>query len=81
MDHTLRPTLTVQYVHYRRGTVAVRRLCTRLDAEKVYRDFALILEGEADLESATILVQVDNPILITLPFSMKRSIIAFSHGF
>ncbi|KAG6542133.1 hypothetical protein Mapa_016485 [Marchantia paleacea] len=49
----------------KRGTLAVRRLCTLLDAEKVYRDFALILEGEADLESATIMVQALNLILLT----------------
>ncbi|OAE25279.1 hypothetical protein AXG93_4642s1000 [Marchantia polymorpha subsp. ruderalis] len=56
---------TVPGLLEKRGTVAVRRLCTRLDAEKVYRDFALILEGEADLESATILVQALNLILLT----------------
>jgi vacuole morphology and inheritance protein 14 len=42
----------------RRGTLAVRRLCTLLGAEKVYRELATILEGEADLEFATIMVQV-----------------------
>jgi vacuole morphology and inheritance protein 14 len=29
-----------------------------LDAERVYRELATILEGEADLEFATIMVQV-----------------------
>ena len=39
--------------------MALRRLCTLLDAERVYRELATIFEGEADLEFATIMVQVN----------------------
>lgn len=42
----------------RRGTLALRRLCTLLDAERVYRELATIFEQENDLEFATIMVQV-----------------------
>jgi hypothetical protein len=42
----------------RRGTLALQKLCTLLGAERVYRELATILEGEADLEFATIMVQV-----------------------
>ncbi|CAM6095577.1 unnamed protein product [Calypogeia fissa] len=49
----------------RRGTLAVRRLCTLLDAERVYRELASILEAEADLDFATIMVQALNLILLT----------------
>lgn len=43
---------------YRRGTLALRRLCTLLDAERVYRELATIFEQETDLEFATTMVQV-----------------------
>ena len=36
----------------------VRRLCVLLDAEQVYREFSMILEGEDDLNFASIMVQV-----------------------
>ncbi|XP_002984143.2 protein VAC14 homolog [Selaginella moellendorffii] len=49
----------------RRGTLALRRLCVLLDAETVYRELATILEGEADLEFATVMVQALNLILLT----------------
>lgn len=45
-------------VECRRGTLALRRLCTLLDAERVYRELATIFEQETDLEFATIMVQV-----------------------
>jgi vacuole morphology and inheritance protein 14 len=38
--------------------LALRWLCTLLDSERVCRELAAILEGEADLEFATIMVQV-----------------------
>lgn len=50
---------------YRRGTLALRRLCQLLDAERVYRELATILEGEADLEFATIMVQVGSLVIQT----------------
>lgn len=36
----------------------VRRLCVLLDAERVYREFSLILEGESDLDFSSVMVQV-----------------------
>nr|PNR49916.1 hypothetical protein PHYPA_011813 [Physcomitrium patens] len=51
----------------RRGTLALGRLCQLLGAERVYRELATILEGEADLEFATIMVQALNLILLTAP--------------
>lgn len=43
----------------------MRRLCQLLDAERVYRELATILEGEADLEFATIMVQVGSLVVRT----------------
>lgn len=42
----------------RRGALIIRRLCVLLDAERVYREFSTILEGEADLDFASTMVQV-----------------------
>lgn len=42
---------------FRRGALIVRRLCVLLDAERVYREFSIILEGE-DLDFASVMVQV-----------------------
>jgi hypothetical protein len=36
----------------------LRRLCVLLDAERVYRELGSILEGEADLEFASLMIQV-----------------------
>ncbi|KAI8538718.1 hypothetical protein RHMOL_Rhmol09G0125800 [Rhododendron molle] len=41
----------------KRGALIVRRLCVLLDAERVYRELSTILEGECDLDFATIMVQ------------------------
>jgi len=49
----------------KRGPLALRWLCTLLDSERVCRELAAILEGEADLEFATIMVQALNLILLT----------------
>ncbi|XP_020277156.1 protein VAC14 homolog isoform X1 [Asparagus officinalis] len=56
----------------KRGALIVRRLCVLLDAERVYREFSMILEGEDDLGFASIMVQVPvclalNLILLTSP--------------
>ncbi|KAH9320795.1 hypothetical protein KI387_015434, partial [Taxus chinensis] len=48
-----------------RGTLILRRLCVLLDAEKVYRELSTILEGEADLDFASVMVQALNLILLT----------------
>ncbi|XP_038702161.1 protein VAC14 homolog isoform X2 [Tripterygium wilfordii] len=41
----------------KRGALIIRRLCVLLDAEKVYRELSTILEGESDLDFASIMVQ------------------------
>lgn len=42
----------------RRGALIIRQLCVLLNAERVYRELSTILEGESDLEFASIMVQV-----------------------
>ncbi|KAK1413718.1 hypothetical protein QVD17_35496 [Tagetes erecta] len=49
----------------KRGALIIRQLCVLLDAERVYRELSTILEGEADLDYASILVQALNLILLT----------------
>nr|GEU63934.1 protein VAC14 homolog [Tanacetum cinerariifolium] len=49
----------------RRGSMIICRLCVLLDAERVYRELSTILEGEADLDYASTLVQALNLILLT----------------
>ncbi|KAG6759502.1 hypothetical protein POTOM_035983 [Populus tomentosa] len=49
----------------KRGALIIRRLCVLLDAERVYRKLSTILEGEADLDFASIMVQALNLILLT----------------
>ncbi|KAF5184427.1 Two-component response regulator orr21 [Thalictrum thalictroides] len=49
----------------KRGALIIRRLCVLLDAERVYLELSAILEGEADLDFASIMVQALNLILLT----------------
>ncbi|CAN1796521.1 Protein VAC14 homolog [Linum perenne] len=49
----------------KRGALIIRRLCVLLDAERVYRELSKILEGEADLDFASMMVQALNLILLT----------------
>ncbi|KAL1828988.1 hypothetical protein ACET3Z_007400 [Daucus carota] len=49
----------------KRGALIIRRLCVLLDAERVYREVSTILEGESDLDFASIMVQALNLILLT----------------
>ncbi|XP_031121826.1 protein VAC14 homolog isoform X2 [Ipomoea triloba] len=49
----------------KRGALIVRRLCVLLDAERVYRELSTILEGESDLDFASMMVQALNLILLT----------------
>jgi vacuole morphology and inheritance protein 14 len=42
----------------RRGALIICRLCVLLNAERVYRELSTILEGESDLDFASIMVQV-----------------------
>ncbi|KAF8524585.1 vacuolar protein 14 C-terminal Fig4p binding-domain-containing protein [Hysterangium stoloniferum] len=50
-----------------RGSLIIRQLCVSLNAERIYRTFAEILEKEEDLEFASVMVQKLNIILITSP--------------
>ncbi|XP_034223653.1 protein VAC14 homolog isoform X4 [Prunus dulcis] len=45
----------------KRGALIIRRLCVLLDAERVYRELSTILEGESDLDFASIMVQLLEP--------------------
>ncbi|KAK1416027.1 hypothetical protein QVD17_31815 [Tagetes erecta] len=49
----------------KRGALIIRRLCVLIDAERVYRELSTILEGEADLDFASTMVQALNLILLT----------------
>ncbi|XP_059291696.1 protein VAC14 homolog isoform X1 [Lycium ferocissimum] len=49
----------------KRGALVIRRLCVLLDAERIYRELSTILEGESDLDFASIMVQALNLILLT----------------
>ncbi|KAF7827579.1 protein VAC14-like protein isoform X1 [Senna tora] len=49
----------------KRGALIIRRLCVLLDAERVYRKLSTILEGESDLDFASVMVQALNLILLT----------------
>ncbi|MED6180530.1 PtdIns(3,5)P(2) sythesis regulation factor, variant 3 [Stylosanthes scabra] len=49
----------------KRGALIIRRLCVLLNAERVYRELSTILEGEPDLDFASIMVQALNLILLT----------------
>ncbi|XP_062171505.1 protein VAC14 homolog [Alnus glutinosa] len=49
----------------KRGALIIRRLCVLLNAERVYRELSTILEGESDLDFASIMVQALNLILLT----------------
>ncbi|GFZ21287.1 ARM repeat superfamily protein [Actinidia rufa] len=49
----------------KRGALIIRRLCVLLDAERVYCELSTILEGESDLDFASLMVQALNLILLT----------------
>ncbi|XXG81811.1 hypothetical protein AAC387_Pa09g2376 [Persea americana] len=49
----------------KRGTLIIRQLCVLLDSERVYRELSSILEGETNLEFASVMVQALNLILLT----------------
>ncbi|GJN87777.1 hypothetical protein Rhopal_000732-T1 [Rhodotorula paludigena] len=50
-----------------RGSLIIRQLCGSLNAERIYRTCAEILEKDEDLEFASIMVQNLNLIMITAP--------------
>lgn len=54
----LKPITGFCLLLFRRGALIVRRLCVLLDAERVFREFSTILEGEDDLNFASTMVQV-----------------------
>ncbi|XP_048428893.1 protein VAC14 homolog isoform X2 [Pyrus x bretschneideri] len=65
----------------KRGALIIRRLCVLLDAERVYRELSTILDGESDLDFASVMVQALNFILLTsselaeLRDLLKRSLV------
>ncbi|KAF9605530.1 hypothetical protein IFM89_017549, partial [Coptis chinensis] len=48
----------------KRGALIIHRLCILLDAERVYLELSTILEGEADLDFASIMVQLFTKVKI-----------------
>ncbi|KAL0005217.1 hypothetical protein SO802_012778 [Lithocarpus litseifolius] len=63
----------------KRGALIIRRLCVLLDAERVYRELSTILEGELDLDFASIMVQALNLILLTSSeLSLLRNLLKHS---
>lgn len=50
-----------------RGSLIIRQLCLHLNAEKIFRTLAEILERDDDLEFAGMMVVKLNMILITSP--------------
>ena len=48
-----------------RGTMIVRNLCLKLDAEKIFMNLSKILLGEKDLTFASVMIQTLNHILLT----------------
>ncbi|KAF9589137.1 hypothetical protein IFM89_019453 [Coptis chinensis] len=71
--------------HERRGALIIHRLGILLDAERVYLELSTILEGEADLDFASIMVQLftkvkivdSSPKLVMLLLARRR---IKSHG-
>ncbi|BAT72722.1 protein VAC14 homolog [Vigna umbellata] len=65
----------------KRGALIIRRLCVLLNAERVYRELSTILEGESDLDFASIMVQALNLILLTsselseIRYLLKQSLV------
>lgn len=50
---------------HRKGNITLRRLCTNLDPERVFRELARLLTEETDSDFADTMVQVLNLILVT----------------
>lgn len=48
-----------------RGTMIVRNLCLKLDAEKIFMNLSKILLHEKDLTFASVMIQTLNHILLT----------------
>ncbi|KMZ69626.1 VAC14-like protein [Zostera marina] len=49
----------------KRGSLIIRRLCVLLNAERIYKEFAAVLEEETNYNFAATMVQVLNLILLT----------------
>ncbi|KAF9592200.1 hypothetical protein IFM89_012776, partial [Coptis chinensis] len=49
---------------FRRGALIIHWLCVLLDAEHVYLELSTILEGEVDLDFASIMVQLFTKVKI-----------------
>ena len=61
-----------------RGTMIVRNLCLKLDAEKIFMNLSKILLGEKDLKFASVMIQTLNHILLTSSELELRSLLQTS---
>ncbi|CAI5967285.1 unnamed protein product, partial [Closterium sp. NIES-64] len=52
---------------HRRGSIIIRHLCAMLDADKVLRELAFILQNESDCQFAATIVPTLSLILLTAP--------------
>ncbi|CAI5499188.1 unnamed protein product, partial [Closterium sp. Naga37s-1] len=59
--------LTIPFPLLRRGSIIIRHLCAMLDADKVLRELAFILQNESDCQFAATIVPTLSLILLTAP--------------
>ncbi|CAL9118766.1 unnamed protein product [Musa textilis] len=84
IDHLVQTFRNDHALLEKRGALIVRRLCVRLDAEQVYREFASKIEREDDLDFASNMVQALNLTLLTsselaeLRILLKQSLVESS---
>ncbi|CAL9184035.1 unnamed protein product [Musa hybrid cultivar] len=84
IDHLVQTFRNDHALLEKRGALIVRRLCVRLDAEQVYREFSSKIEREDDLDFASNMVQALNFTLLTsselaeLRIILKQSLVESS---
>ncbi|XP_065041682.1 protein VAC14 homolog [Musa acuminata AAA Group] len=84
IDHLVQTFRNDHALLEKRGALIVRRLCVRLDAEQVYREFSSKIEREDDLDFASNMVQALNFTLLTsselveLRILLKQSLVESS---
>ncbi|URE13240.1 hypothetical protein MUK42_23483 [Musa troglodytarum] len=84
IDHLVQTFRNDHALLEKRGALIVRRLCVRLGAEQVYREFASKIEREDDLDFASNMVQALNLTLLTsselaeLRILLKQSLVESS---
>ncbi|CDK24894.1 unnamed protein product [Kuraishia capsulata CBS 1993] len=62
-----------------RGDFILSTICATLNAERIYRSLALVLESQVDLDFVSIMVQILNNNLITAPELLKLRKVLTSH--